>query len=513
MFNRVASAALMGIDGYIVNVEVDISDGFPKFELVGLPDSAVKESVERVRTSIKNSNYQFPCKRITVNLAPAHIRKEGPDFDLPIAIGVLACNGIVKKDALDKTLIIGELSLNGEVQRLNGILPIVYCAYKKGFRRCILPLENVDEGAVVEGIDIYGVQTLTQVVDFLNNKVNIQSKKVNVKSIFNGPKNKANQNIEDFLDIRGQESVKRSLEVAASGLHNVMMIGPPGSGKTMMAKRIPSILPDLTFEESIDITKIYSVAGLLPKGQPLIIKRPFRAPHHTVSNSALTGGGRIPRPGEITLAHNGVLFLDELPEFQKHVLEVMRQPLEDGQVTISRVNATLTYPANFMIVASMNPCPCGYFPDLNKCNCSPMQIKRYLNRISGPLLDRIDIHVEASSIKYKDLNSKSESESSNDIKQRVEQAHKIQQLRYKNSKTNFNSMLTASQIDKYCELDDAGREILELAFLKLDLSARAYHRILKVARTIADLDDSINIKEQHVAEAIQYRTLDRKYWG
>lgn len=510
MFSIVLSSALHGIDGNIIKVEIDISEGLPSFDIVGLPDSSVKEAKERVRTAIKNSNFNFPIKKITVNLAPANIRKEGSSFDLPIAIGILVCIGVIKLDTLQDTMVIGELSLDGSVRGVSGVLPMVYSAYNKGFKKCIIPYKNAQEGAIVNDMEIIGVNSLSEIVEHLSGYKVLSRTQIDTNELFSNI-NKINDL--NFSDVKGQEKVKRALEVAAAGFHNVMMLGSPGSGKTMMAKRIPSILPPLTFEESIEITKIHSVAGLLKSKGTLITKRPFRSPHHTISASALTGGGKIPKPGEISLAHNGVLFLDELPEFHKNVLEVMRQPLEDMEVTISRVNSTITYPSKFMLVASMNPCPCGYYPDTKRCHCTDKEIKKYLSKISGPLIDRIDICLEVKPVEYEQLSLKRKSESSEDIRKKVIAAQKIQQQRYKNENILFNSQLSSAQIEKYCSLGNEEIEILKIAFDRLNLSARAYHRILKVSRTIADLDASENIKVNHLAEAIQYRSLDRKYFA
>lgn len=510
MFSIVLSSALHGIDGNIIKVEIDISEGLPTFDIVGLPDSSVKEAKERVRTAIKNSNFNFPIKKITVNLAPANIRKEGSSFDLPIAIGILVCIGVIKLDTLQDTMVIGELSLDGSVRGVSGVLPMVYSAYNKGFKKCIIPYENAQEGAIVNDMEIIGVNSLSEIVEHLSGYKVLSRTQIDTNELFSNI-NKINDL--NFSDVKGQEKVKRALEVAAAGFHNVMMLGSPGSGKTMMAKRILSILPPLTFEESIEITKIHSVAGLLKSKGTLITKRPFRSPHHTISASALTGGGKIPKPGEISLAHNGVLFLDELPEFHKNVLEVMRQPLEDMEVTISRVNSTITYPSKFMLIASMNPCPCGYYPDTKRCHCTDKEIKKYLSKISGPLIDRIDICLEVKPVEYEQLSLKRKSESSEDIRKKVIAAQKIQQQRYKNENILFNSQLSSAQIEKYCSLGNEEIEILKIAFNRLNLSARAYHRILKVSRTIADLDTSENIKVNHLAEAIQYRSLDRKYFA
>jgi magnesium chelatase family protein len=509
MIAKVKSCGLMGIDGFIVDVEVDISSGLPSFDIVGLPDAAVRESKERVRAAIKNCNLEFPVKKITINLAPAHIKKEGPSFDLPISIAILTASEQIKIDDIDQYLFLGELSLNGELRPINGTLPIAMTAYQNGIKKIILPCQNAYEAAVVKGLEVYPASNLYDIVSHLTGEKTLDTSTVDIDSLF-AINNKYNV---DFCDVKGQENVKRALEVAAAGGHNCLMIGPPGSGKTMIAQRMPTILPDMSFEESLEVTKIHSIAGLIPQNTSLITTRPFRNPHHTISFASLVGGGKIPKPGEISLAHFGVLFLDELPEFKKDVLEVMRQPLEDGQVTISRVNATLTYPCSSMLIASMNPCKCGFYGDpTRECTCTPFQIQQYLSKISGPLLDRIDIHVEVAPVKYTNLASSQQPETSNMIKKRVDKARKIQLERYKNHKIFSNSQLTPSLINEFCKLGDKEQKMLKLAFDRLRLSARAHSRILKVARTIADLDNSNNIQSHHLAEAIQYRSLDRKLW-
>ncbi len=510
MYKKVTSASLRGIDGYLVAVEVDVSEGFPSFNLVGLPDSSIKEAIERVRTSVKNTSITFPYKRITVNLSPADVKKEGSYFDLPIALGILACIGEIQEENLEKTLVLGELSLNGELRKVNGILPMMEAACKEGYKSCIIPCENIAEASVIEGIAIIGASNLREVIAYINGQGIFEKDKQTIKTGFQEEIFKSHEN--NFKDIMGQESVKRALEVAAAGMHNVVIIGEPGSGKTVMAKCIPSILPDLSFEESFEITKIYSVAGQMKKNQAMIVKRPFRSPHHTISQTALTGGGSIPKPGEISLAHKGVLFLDELPEFQKSVIEVLRQPLEDNEITLSRSKISLTYPADFMLICSMNPCPCGYYPDNNRCTCTPLQIKNYLGKVSGPLLDRIDIHITANKIEFDEISEARESEKSEEIRKRVVKTHQIQRKRITDGLGYFNAGLNISQINKYCKIKGEALELIKNAFEKLGLSARAYHRILKVARTIADMEESEEIGAKHIAEAISYRTLDRKYW-
>ena len=506
MFATALSAVILGMEVHLIRVEADVMDGMPVITMVGFPSAQVKEAQERVRTALKNCGIALPPKKITINFSPADIKKEGAGFDLPVAAAVLAAGGLLEPKLLEGVLLAGELSLSGETRPIPGVLPRVIRARKEKCRFCVIPYGNMREASLVPDMKVIGVRNVAEMVRYLKEPESFRAEPEETSP-------ESGETLLDFSDIRGQESLRRAVEIAVSGFHNLLMIGPPGAGKTMAARRIPGIMPPLTFEESLELTKIYSIAGLLSPTDPLIRRRPFRSPHHTSSPQALAGGGHNPRPGEITLAHRGVLFLDEMPEFSRRSLEILRQPLEDRMIRIARVFGTYAFPADFILCAAMNPCPCGYYPDMDRCRCTPGQVTRYMDKISQPLLDRLDLCAEAEAVTFASLSSRREGEPSAKIRERVTEVHAIQKERYRRERLQFNGELKGQQIARYCQTDQEGKQLLETAFEHMAFSARAYHRILKVARTIADMDRSEQIRKRHVAEALSYRAFDKGFWN